>query len=565
MSLRASRLVLVAALAVPLLATAPASAAPSAAPSTGQPAVARTSAQPTVAGAAAQPTLVPDSTRFTVPAGSDQVPITLGCTARTACTGTVRIDVAGRVGTTLTVWVGPGTRGKKYSLGLTTAQRRDTDFGVRHPGRLRVVQTKPVAAARTTSVSVARASATSTAYRERNWTPAAADTCPASLHRAYSVIGPDGKRYPSWHPPTATDPATGRSCSFGHEHGSDPTTSDIYDWAVARLGYPEGGARQQGIPFGFVSEASIDNEHHGGHAMRHEDNVGHKIVVANDVRQIGASPRQALTTIVAGKEVPLVCDYLAKLHQGSHSADATTNNAHELVYAVRCNDGTELLTSTLARFGDANEYHRGCDPRVVVPTSGSNLPDGTGGRRLIPDASCVAEYVLRAGARSDIWGLYEVWESDSQIVGHDGRVLASHDPWFAVRNPSRYADPSSATGTSPSLGTRWLTDPVDGGTASGFPWSSIAEGDSRDQGSPTSPFDGAQRDFYLASSRVDNAGGPTTWYTSPYGEHASPRPFPGSVRQHLSSTTTDLPELERRQFGLAADFGPSGSGVHSPN
>jgi hypothetical protein len=46
------------------------------------------------------------------------------------------------------------------------------------------------------------------------WTPGPNDDCTAAQHDAYSVVGPDRKRYPTWHPPT--DPS---GCSFGHDHG----------------------------------------------------------------------------------------------------------------------------------------------------------------------------------------------------------------------------------------------------------------------------------------------------------------------------------------------------------
>ena len=56
-----------------------------------------------------------------------------------------------------------------------------------------------------------------------NWHPGAHDTCTQEQHDAYSVIGPDGKAYPTWHPPTGPG-----GCSFGHEHGRDPSGSDLY-------------------------------------------------------------------------------------------------------------------------------------------------------------------------------------------------------------------------------------------------------------------------------------------------------------------------------------------------
>lgn len=538
-----------------------------------------TGVAPTVTGAAEAPSapfapsvvsatpgdLQIDQPKLTVPANSTAMPIRLSCKAKRPCIADIRLDVRTAPGSILRVWVGAGTKGKLYRVDLTKAQREVTDFGRRDNGWARITEHSPTKrSVRKERITVARSSVNSMAYTDRNWTPTRHDTCPASLHRTYSVIGPDGKRYPTWHPATVTDPATGKECTFGHEHGDDPRSSDIYAWAAERLGSADGGGRQQGIPFGYVSEASAEDEHHGGHVMRHEDNVGHKVFVADDVKIIGSSPRRQLTTTVGGKEVPLTCDYLIKAHQGSHSSDATKNNGHELTYAMRCNDGTDVLTSSFALYGNANEYHRGCDPSTVVQTSGSNLPDGIGGRRLIPDATCVEDYVLRDGQRSDIWGLYEVWESENEITTHDGKTLVAHDPWFAVRNPSRYADPASDSGASATLGTRWLTG-VAGGTASGFPWSTIGEDDSREQSSPASPFDGAQRDFYLGRTEVANEGGPTVWYADPYGGHAGHSPFPGSVPQYVSSATTTTPEVERRQLGLADDFGPAGSGVHAPN
>ena len=56
------------------------------------------------------------------------------------------------------------------------------------------------------------------------WTPGPNDSCTKEQHDAYSVVGPDGKLYPTWHPPV--DATTG--CSFGHEHGRDPRGSDLY-------------------------------------------------------------------------------------------------------------------------------------------------------------------------------------------------------------------------------------------------------------------------------------------------------------------------------------------------
>ena len=86
------------------------------------------------------------------------------------------------------------------------------------------------------------------------WAPGAADTCPASLHDTFAVVGPDGKRYPTWHPPRVTDPATGELCTFGHEHGRNPENSDLSSWIADRLAAP-GARHRAGIPFGMANEA----------------------------------------------------------------------------------------------------------------------------------------------------------------------------------------------------------------------------------------------------------------------------------------------------------------------
>lgn len=95
------------------------------------------------------------------------------------------------------------------------------------------------------------------------WTPGTLDTCSQEIHDRYTVIGPDGLLYPTWHPPV--DPLTG--CSFGHEHGRDPRGSRLHR-AVGE------------IPFGYAN-SQLDIWDPFG--RRHEDHVGHKIEWQNDV------------------------------------------------------------------------------------------------------------------------------------------------------------------------------------------------------------------------------------------------------------------------------------------
>lgn len=415
----------------------------------------------------------------------------------------------------------------------------------------------------------------STAYRERNWTPTEYDTCTAELHASYNIVGPDGKIYPTWHPAQVTDPATGKLCSFGHEHGADPATSDIYDWVVAHLSpeHDDGGTghgtgvghsdgAEPGIPFGYASEAlMMYGEEHEGMAMRHEDNAGHKIFVANDVQLIDEN-RDWLTVPGAGATQEIVtCDFLIKQHQGSWSPDATSNNAHEAIYASRCSDGTEIISTTLSKFGNANEFHQNCGTLGPVATKGSKLPAGYGGSRQIPDAACVTAHAT--GSAASLWGMYELWKGENVISAADGTRLAHFDPWFGLRNPSRYYDPANSTETS-----NGISRPVDlawgEGAATTYPWSTVAASAPLDWRDPASPFDGAQRDFYLNQNSV-SAAAPATLYTDPYGAGGSVGEFTGSIKQHLvSGTATTSATLSTQKFDTAADFGKN-NGVHAPN
>lgn len=380
------------------------------------------------------------------------------------------------------------------------------------------------------------------------WEPTEHDTCPVELHESYAVTGPNGQTYDGWHPPTVTDPATGQPCTFGHEHGDDPETSDIYDWTVQNL-----GEQATGIAFGYASTQSEEAAADGGPLPhRHEDHVGHKMIVLNDVTLV----REDRTgPAVDAEGEPISCDYLMKMHQGSHSKDALSNNAHELMYAARCSDGTEAVVTMLTPIGQPNEYEASCEPGRMVQTSGSELPPSDRGTRRIPDRECIEQTALTGPDQSaDSWALYEVWEIDAQVTGSGGETIVRFDPWFGVRNPSRIGDGGTAVPSASLLG----------GNTVGWPWDGFSG--PLEQDDPASPFNGAQRDSYVQNTSVDNAGGPRHWYTDAYGGNASRTPFRGSVRQVISQTSNgDLPALERRAFGFSTDYGAPETGVHAPN
>ncbi|MDO8186119.1 calcium-binding protein [Conexibacter sp. JD483] len=401
-----------------------------------------------------------------------------------------------------------------------------------------------------------------------DWTPAAQDSCPRAVHDRFAVIGADGKRYPTWHPPTVIDPATGLRCSFGHEHGRDPRGSELFDWVSGHLA-AEGRRAYAGLPFGVVNESlEAYATANPGVATRREDHVGNKIDYQNNVRldDVGGTPIKDAD----GRSV--TCDVLFKLHQGSHSADAIGNNVHELIYAVRCTDGTELITQTLARFGNPNEYQRACGSAATRPLLSAGTahpyPGGAGGRS-IPDRQCVVDDLLvRAGRSSTFGAVYETWRSQNELRDSGGRRIAAFDADFAIWNPSRYAYPGEGGRIGRTVDACWEVEengdrfqgyPCDDATLLGqlapFPWDDLR-----------SPYKGDWREFFVRDSTVENADGPTRWFTDPYGGNGSATAFPGALCQLVSRTdNSDRPELKQKVFGRDRRGLPADQRVHAPN
>lgn len=373
------------------------------------------------------------------------------------------------------------------------------------------------------------------------WSPGTSDTCTKAVHDAYSVVGPDGKRYPTWHP--AVDPS---GCTFGHEHGRDPRGSRLY----AEVGP---------IPFGLANEAL---ETWDPQNPRREDHVGHKLDWENDVEMVREDG-------VTGAIFTVKCDVIAKLHQGTHSKDAFTNNLHELVYHIRCSDRTELHVTMMTAIGEAGGFTRTCDgTRVDVGTPvPANSPDG-GGQRRVPDKDCVDQFVRAAanGQRADYSrALHESWETSNVIRTASGRTLAHFNPYFQVFSPSRYYDPAAPNLVGRPIAVCDSLDPsrnrsndlCDLSTADGT-LTGLAFDDAR------SRFNGVRRFIDVNENDIDNADGPRVWYTDPFGRNAARDPFPGSVRQWIAPVHNDYGfRINGPVIGSERNYGhPS---VHAPN
>jgi len=374
----------------------------------------------------------------------------------------------------------------------------------------------------------------------RAWSPGSGDTCTPAVHDQYSTIGPDGKRYPTWHPPT--DPSTG--CNFGHEHGRDPRGSDLHGVVGD-------------IPFGYANE-QLDVWDPNG--KRHEDHVGHKIEWENDLRFTAGDG--------VGSFFEVTCDVLVKLHQGTHSRDAFTNNVHELAYHISCGDGTRMHVTVMAAIGRPGEFTRSCDgTRITVGTATpANSPNG-GGQRKIPDRTCMERHFLVApGTNSNFSAaLHESWEVSTGIKRADNHTLASFDPYFQVFLPSRYHDPLATNLTARPIDACYETEPNGDRAAGDLCAQSTANGTLQVRwDDPRSRFNGVRRKVDINSNRVNNLEGPNVWYTDPYGRNGRTEPFPGSVRQWIARVNND------RGFNfsgptIGSNHNHGGPGTHAPN
>jgi hypothetical protein len=308
-------------------------------------------------------------------------------------------------------------------------------------------------------------------------------------------------------------------CTFGHEHGRDPSGSDLAGHIAP-------------LAFGYVNEVLQDAGGPTGH--RHEDHVGHKVEWIND---------QPFT---AGG-VPQTCDVLVKLHQGTHSKDAFTNNVHEIFYHAACTNGVVVHVRMLTPIGPAGEFTVSCDlaTRLVagLPTP-LDSPRGDGdSRRRIPTSDCAQN-----------GSLVEQWSTFNLIVGRNVGFIADFNPYFKIANPSRVFSGDQSVPVARPLDVCRALAGSDG-------CSSLPAEVTWDH--PLSPFRGDVHS--VAFNRLSVAGHPdSVWYTDPYGKDATPFERPGAIRQFISGSTASLPQGRIVYLGQrSGNF--SAPGVRAPN
>lgn len=377
-----------------------------------------------------------------------------------------------------------------------------------------------------------------------------AGECSNDLHARYWTYGPDGKVYPTWHP--TRDPS---GCSFGHEHGDDPQDSALF----GESGFP---------PFGYVSEVQVDSLPE--HSHRHEDHVGHKILVENvDVIQGDNAgnffPPQGPTLAN--------CDILLKIHQGTHSPDAFKNNVHELISNIKCNAGGQTVqakTATLMPFGEAGGFSPSeCPgfgrPRVEVgePVPADSPSEYVTPGRLIAESSCI-DAIRRGDTHMDplypepvpfnVSDMDDFWFGNTQING--AGVNFSISPLFYVVDSQRYYDPSLPDNMGRVLDLCYEPDLL-----GGFNCEEALQaggGERLEWDDPRSPFKGTLREYRPGGFSLQ-ASGSTTVYTDAYGGNVSSTPFEGSIEQYFSGSTSS----DWYVRGATRDW--DDGTVHSPN
>ncbi|THV30687.1 cellulose-binding domain-containing protein [Glycomyces paridis] len=375
--------------------------------------------------------------------------------------------------------------------------------------------------------------------------------CSNEVHARYWTYGPDGKVYPTWHP---TRDASG--CSFGHEHGDDPRESPLF----GESGFP---------PFGYVSEVQVDSLPE--HSHRHEDHVGHKILVENvDVIQgdNGTSFFPPQGAVLAG------CDILLKIHQGTHSPDAFKNNVHELIANIKCNANGQTVQADFAMlmpFGEAGGFSPSECPgfggqrvEVGTPVPADSPSEFVTPGRLIAETGCI-DAIRRGDTHNDplfptpqpfnVSDMDDFWFGNSQVSG--AGVNFSMSPLFYVVDSQRYYDPSLPNGLGRVLDLCYEPDLLGGPNCDE---ALQAGGGQRLQwDDPRSPFKGALREYRPGGFSLQ-ASGSSTVYTDAYGDNASATPFDGSIEQRFSGSTSGANWYVR---GATRDW--DDGTVHSPN
>ncbi len=196
-------------------------------------------------------------------------------------------------------------------------------------------------------------------------------TCSEAIHARYQAQGPDGKMYPTWHPPIDHD----SGCAFDHEHGSDP--------------HSYVGFQSSGMPlFGYTSARAGIRETH----------QGFKVFVANDDLHGHA--------------------WMITLQQDTGDPGRMMTQFHTTDWHISTLAGEPLVdVHVMADFGFAIQNCSGGEP-IPGTEQEQRYKDSKHPRRIIITTNCAADL------------FFEGWDGMVTV----GEVFKAK-PYFEVRNP----------------------------------------------------------------------------------------------------------------------------------
>ncbi len=384
------------------------------------------------------------------------------------------------------------------------------------------------------------------------------DSC-RDLHDRYWVQGqnagisadpthPDNRAYHTWHPAIDVHPETGEVCDYGHEHGTSPllAPADVFELSG---GWPA---------FGYAAaQAGTD---------RHEDHFGHKVTVARFAAAIGNGAGDE-TLYDAGFE----CNWLSKLHQGSHSLDAFANHLHEYFLTIQCFDGknaqgvrtgnivgTEFSVKLLYTYGRPNRFieencaeARDFDVSVLRGPNGETLDrasvEAPVTNAAVPnDRAFVCSNALQwrsLDQRSEHAVAYtDIWTDFVEISNPNGDGVIQIQPYYLVKNASRIIE-GFENGGDPSQVMRTI-DLCYGADGQKLNLRYCEEAPATNPGwnSPLSPFNGALRAVHFKAVTLNNEGGAAVFCTNAFGRQVDDE-LPcdrGNIEQRAASYTNDF-------------------------
>ena len=236
-----------------------------------------------------------------------------------------------------------------------------------------------------------------TFYEAQAVAPEILGTCSADVHNRFVALGPDGYTYRTWHPQTVpVDPARPElgTCTFAHEHGADPATSQLQGAEPIVFDYVARIAELNGMPM---------PEAHEGFKV-HVANAGQ----LNDEYRISRVTALMLYHMGTGG----VRRYLAPMHTLAVQAQMPDGSRVN----VRGMADTESAGSICAR-----EYGDITVGRAVMTLP--NVPETANGRQ-----PCVVQ------------SAYEIWQFSLSIT----RNRSGEDPLLIFNSSLAAFDPITA-------------------------------------------------------------------------------------------------------------------------